>query len=269
MAKKRKASGKKSNGSRKFWRGVGIFLLVIIGLSIVMPILYRWINPPVTILMINRKIKDKAPIEKEWVDIEHISPYLISASVAAEDNNFLGHRGFDWGAIQKAIDERESGKRKRGASTISQQTAKNVFLWPKQSWVRKGAEVYFTFMIETFWSKERIMEVYLNVIEMGDGIYGAEAASQHYFNKNAENLTRRQACLIAGSYPNPRKFNPGKPSAYLSGRADHLCGLTRMIGTIHFDKEHVQKAKERYQKREEKRRAKHDGKILDLHLDKK
>ena len=265
MAKK-KNSKKKSTG-RRFLHYVGMTLLIIIALSVLMPIVYRWINPPVTLLMLSRKVKDHAPIEKKWVPIESISPYLVTASVAAEDNNFLGHRGFDWGAIQKAIDERESGKRKRGASTISQQTAKNVFLWPKQSWLRKGCEVYFTFMIETFWSKERIMEVYLNVIEMGDGIYGAEAASQHYFGKSANNLTRQQACLIAASYPNPRYFNPGKPSSYLNGRANHLVGLSQKIGKIRFDDESVQKAKERYKKREEKRRAKQDNRILDLHLD--
>lgn len=216
--------------------------------------------------MLGRKIKDKAPIEKQWVDIEDISPYLITASVAAEDNNFLGHNGFDWGAIQKAIDERESGKRKRGASTISQQTAKNVFLWPKQSWIRKGCEVYFTFMIETFWSKERIMEVYLNVIEMGNGIYGAEAAAQHYFGKSAKRLSRRQACLIAATYPSPRKFNPGKPSGYLNSRATHLVGLSQKIGKIRFDDISIQKAEERYRKREEKRRAKQNNRLLDFHL---
>ncbi|MBQ9435016.1 MAG: monofunctional biosynthetic peptidoglycan transglycosylase [Bacteroidales bacterium] len=264
MTKKKK--GSKKSGSNKLFRIIGKALLILVALAILMPIAYRWINPPVTLLMLSRKIKEHAPIEKKWIDIEEISPYLITASVAAEDNNFLGHRGFDWGAIQKAIDERESGKRKRGASTISQQTAKNVFLWPKQSWLRKGCEVYFTFMIETFWSKERIMEVYLNVIEMGNGIYGAEAASQHYFGKSAKDLTRRQACLIAASYPNPRYFNPGKPSSYLSGRANHLVGLSQKIGKIRFDDESVQKAKERYKKREEKRRAKQDNKLLDIHL---
>jgi monofunctional biosynthetic peptidoglycan transglycosylase len=177
-------------------------IATLIVLSVLIPLLYRWINPFFTPLMLIRKITMDAPIEYKWKNLEDISPYLIDCAVASEDNNFQGHRGFDFGAIQKAIDERDRG-RFRGASTISQQTAKNVFLWTGKSWFRKGLEVYFTFLIETFWSKERIMEVYLNVIEMGKGIYGAEAATQHYFNKSAKNLTQYQAALIVAVFPNP------------------------------------------------------------------
>jgi monofunctional biosynthetic peptidoglycan transglycosylase len=206
--------------------------------------------------MLIRKITDKAPIQKQWVDIEEISPHLIASAIAAEDNHFLGHRGFDFGAIEKAIKERETGKRKRGASGISQQTAKNVFLWANQSWIRKGMECYFTVLIELFWSKERIMEVYLNVIEMGKGIYGCEMASQIYFHKKAKNLTLHQAALITACYPNPRKWNPSKPTNYLNGRASKIVHLTKLIGKISFDEENIQKARERYQKDEKKRKHK-------------
>jgi monofunctional biosynthetic peptidoglycan transglycosylase len=171
-----------------------------VGLSLLIVVLYRWVNPPITPLMVLRKIENGAPVKQQWKDIEDISPYLTNCAVAAEDNNFLGHHGFDFGAIQKAIDDREHG-RLRGASTISQQTAKNIFLWDGRSWVRKGLEVYFTFLIETFWSKERIIEIYLNKIEMGNGIYGAEAAAQCYFHKSAKNLTAYQAALIVAVFP--------------------------------------------------------------------
>jgi len=263
-SKKKKNKGKKGTSSRRFFVLLGKIVLGIFLLSILLPIAYRWINPPVTALMVIRKVQYGSPIEKKWKDLDEISSYLPSCSVAAEDRNFLGHRGFDWEAIQQAIDERESGRRKRGASTISQQTAKNVFLWPKQSWVRKGGEVYFTFLIETFWSKERIMEVYLNVIEMGDGIYGAEAAAQHYFDKSAKNLTRREASLIVAAYPNPLKRNPGHPSAYVRRYASHIAAVSSSIGKIRFDEKSVSKAKERYKKREDRRRKKNDGKILDI-----
>ncbi|MBR2050486.1 MAG: transglycosylase domain-containing protein, partial [Rikenellaceae bacterium] len=140
-------------------RYIGIFAVAMFMLSIVTTIAYRWINPPITPLMISQAFKG-AGINKEWVSLDQISPNLVCASIASEDNNFLGHRGFDIGAIYDAIDEHNRGKRQRGASTISQQTAKNVFLWSGKSWVRKGFEVYFTFLIERIWGKERIMEVY-------------------------------------------------------------------------------------------------------------
>jgi monofunctional biosynthetic peptidoglycan transglycosylase len=145
--------------------------------------------------------------------------------MASEDQKFYEHNGFDWEAIKKAYEYNAKKKRKRpikGASTISQQTAKNVFLWPGRSWVRKGFEVYFTFLIELFWSKERIMEVYLNVIEMGDGVYGAEAASQTYFKKPASKLTKDNAAAIAAILPNPRKYSASKPGPYIQQRKEWI-----------------------------------------------
>ena len=226
--------------------------LIVISLAAV--VIYRWVNPTITPLMISRAF-DGADINKKWVPIDQISPNLVCASIASEDNNFLGHRGFDLGAIYDAIDEHNRGKRQRGASTISQQTAKNVFLWSGKSWIRKGLEVYFTFLIEHVWGKERIMEVYLNVIEMGNGVYGAEAAAQHYFGRSASQLTKRQAALIVAAYPNPRQRDPAHPTAYLNKRAAQIQRLMPLMGTIAFDDECIASSRERYDKYLEKRKA--------------
>lgn len=249
MAKSNKNKSKtKNTGIRKFFKIIGITLLVLFLLSILIPILYRWVNPPITPLMVIRKISNGATIEKEWKELEDISPYMVNCAVAAEDNNFLGHNGFDWKAIQRAIDENKQGKRERGASTISQQTAKNVFLTTHHSWIRKGMETYFTFLIETFWSKERIMEVYLNVIEMGDGVYGAEAAAQHYFDKSADKLTRHEAALITACYPAPLKRDPSKPTSYLKKRAARITSISNKIGPVKFDDKTIERAENRYKK---------------------
>ena len=162
-------------------------------------------------------------LKKSWKSIEKISPSLTLAVIAAEDQKFTEHFGFDMQAIEKAqkYNERKKGKRIRGASTITQQTAKNVFLWRGSGWtryLRKGFEVYFTFLIEVFWSKERIMEVYLNVAEWGEGIYGAEAAAQKYFHKSAGKLTAAESALLAAVLPNPRKWSPAKPTSYILKR---------------------------------------------------
>jgi len=178
-------------------------------------------------------------LKKEWVSIEKISPNLVVAVMASEDQKFLQHSGFDWQAIKKAFEyNNKKSKRKRivrGASTISQQVAKNVFLWPGRSWVRKGLEVYFTFLIEIFWSKERIMEVYLNVIEMGDGIYGAEMASRTYFKHGAKDLTKDQASGIAAVLPNPRKYSVIRPSAYVVQRKVWIKRNMNYISRVNFD----------------------------------
>ena len=157
-------------------------------------------------------------MKKSWRSIEEINNNLQLAVVCSEDQNFLYHRGFDFDAIDRARKYNEEHKRTHGASTISQQTAKNVFLWPGRSYIRKGFEVYFTFLIETFWSKQRIMEVYLNVIEMGDGVYGAQAAATNFFHKDAKNLTAGQAALIAAVLPNPRVYSATKPNGYILER---------------------------------------------------
>ena len=189
----------------------------------------RFIPVMVTPLMLIRcyqqvKAGEKLKLSHDWESLENISPQLPIAVMASEDANFLTHHGFDYEAIEKAMErnKKHPEKRKLGASTISQQTAKNVFLWPGRSWVRKGFEVYFTALIELMWPKERIMEVYLNSIEMGDGIYGAQAVAEAHFNTDAKSLTKAQCALIAATLPNPRKFSSKNPSAYMLKRQSRI-----------------------------------------------
>jgi monofunctional glycosyltransferase len=208
---------------RKVWRISRKIVFWFFIVSIVSVIAFRWIPVPVTPLMLIRCVQQKADgekikLHKTWKPLRKISPDLQLAVVCCEDQNFLKHHGFDYGAIRKAIDHNEKSRRKRGASTISQQVAKNVFLWNGRNWIRKGFEVYFTFLIEVFWPKERIMEVYLNVIEMGDGIYGAEAASQAYFGHGASKISKREAATIASILPAPLRYNARRPGGYLQGR---------------------------------------------------
>jgi monofunctional glycosyltransferase len=192
-------------------------------LSVGSTILYRWVPVPLTPLMVIRCVEQmnngkSMTLKHDWVSLDEISPKLQLAVVCSEDQNYLKHYGFDWGAIEKAMKSNDSGKKIRGGSTISQQTAKNVFLWQGRSYIRKGFEAYFTLLIETFWSKERIMEVYLNSIEMGNGIYGAEAAAQNWFKKSAAKLNKDESSAIAAILPNPLKYVANPPSAYISKR---------------------------------------------------
>jgi monofunctional biosynthetic peptidoglycan transglycosylase len=197
-------------------------------LSIVLVLFYKFVPVPYTLFMFQRCFQQQADgeemkLEKDWVSKDEISNYVQLAVVCSEDQNYLKHNGFDLGAIKKAMKynekmEEKGKSKRRGASTISQQTAKNVFLWHGRSWIRKGFEVYFTFLIELLWSKERIMEVYLNVIELGDGVYGVEAAAQKYFHKSASKLTPSEAALMAVVLPNPRKFSIANPSGYTRKR---------------------------------------------------
>ena len=212
---------------KKVWKLLRVLLLLFFGSSIGAVILFRFVPVPVTPLMIIRAVNPQGTdTQKErerhwqhqWVSYDEISSWMPRAVVASEDGRFYEHHGFDFKEIQNAIDEGKAGKRQRGASTISQQTAKNVFLWPGHSWVRKGLEAYFTVLIELFWSKERIMEVYLNSIEMGAGIYGVEAASQHYFGCTAKELSKPRAALIALCLPSPLKRDPAHPSSYMRQR---------------------------------------------------
>ncbi|HNU59542.1 MAG TPA: monofunctional biosynthetic peptidoglycan transglycosylase [Aquaticitalea sp.] len=209
-------------------------------------IVFKWLPVPVTPLMLIRSYEqwqDDKPIvwKHDWVSLDEISDYLELAVVCSEDQNFINHNGFDLKAIEKAIEHNKKSQRVRGASTISQQTAKNVFLWPGRGWVRKGLETYVTFLIELLWPKERIMEVYLNSIEMGNGVYGAEAASQYWFNKSAIKLNRNEAAAIAVILPNPRKYRANPASAYIEGRK---AWVLRQMG-YHGGKLDYSKAKER------------------------
>lgn len=196
----------------------------------------RWLPVYFTPLMFIRlgqqaKAGEHLTLHHHWVSLDKISPSLSTAVMASEDARFLEHHGFDYEAIEKAAmrNLKHPEKRRHGASTISQQTAKNVFLWPGRSWVRKGFEVYFTTLIELMWSKERIMEVYLNSIEMGNGIYGADAVAEHHFHTTADKLTKAQCALIAVSLPNPRRFNSARPSGYMLKRQSRILREMRFV----------------------------------------
>ena len=199
----------------------------------------RWLPVYFTPLMFIRLAQqagagERLTLHHHWVPLEDISPSLSTAVIASEDARFLEHHGFDYKAIEHAAmrNMKHPEKRKIGASTISQQTAKNVFLWPGRSWLRKGFEVYFTTLIEIFWSKQRIMEVYLNSIEMGDGIYGADAVAEWHFNTQASQLTKAQCALIAVSLPNPRRFNSANPSAYMLKRQKRILHEMKFVKTL-------------------------------------
>ena len=227
-------------------RVLKIILKVIVGfliLSIATTIIYRFVPVPVTPLMLIRCVEQKQDgksmkLSKNWKPLEDISSHLQLAVVCTEDQNFLLHYGFDFKALKKAMLNNEKSKKIRGGSTISQQTAKNVFLWNGRTYVRKGFEAYFTLLIETAWSKEHIMEVYLNVIEFGDGIYGAEAASQHYFKKSAAKINREEAAILACLLPNPRVYGRNVGGSYIQSRKQWTLQQMRFWGgKLDFDKE--------------------------------
>ena len=212
-------------------------ILVLFVFSLLMVVLYRYVPIHYTPLMAMRAYEQKKadkPTKRihQWVSLDDISQQLVQAVVASQDNLFLEHNGFDIQQIKIARKEAKDGKRQRGASTISQQTAKNVFLWPGHSYMRKGLEAYFTVLIEWVWGKERIMEVYLNSIEMGDGIYGAEAIATEHFNKRAYQLSKSDAALIAASLPNPLRYNSAQPSAYVLKRQAAIMSLMDKIRKV-------------------------------------
>ncbi|MFI5137098.1 MAG: monofunctional biosynthetic peptidoglycan transglycosylase [Sphingobacteriales bacterium] len=224
---------------RLILRVIKLVFIFFIGSSILMVLIYRFVNPPVTFLMIQRGFERKSAgkewkIEKQWKSFDEIADPMKRAAVAAEDQSFLENHGFDFNAIEKAIKKNEHSKKLIGGSTISQQTAKNVFLWPGRSFVRKGFEAWFTLLMEVFWGKKRIMEVYLNVIEMGDGIYGAEAASQAYFHKSAHDLNSYQAAAIASIWPSPLKWSATDPSDYVRHRQYLIRKNMRRLGPLDF-----------------------------------
>jgi monofunctional biosynthetic peptidoglycan transglycosylase len=210
---------------RRGLRWIGRAIILFIAITVILAAIYRFVPPPLTPLMVIRLFEGNW-ISKDWVSYDEISPNLVRAVIAAEDSGFCTHWGFDFEAIQKALRHNETSGRLRGGSTISNQTAKNTFLWPGDTTVtryaRKAIEPYFTLLIEGMWGKKRIIEVYLNVVEWGHGIYGAEAAARHHFRKSAAELSRREAALLAAALPNPRRYNAGKPGAYVSRRARQI-----------------------------------------------
>lgn len=225
---------------RRVFKYITYCLLTFLVSTVLTVAVYRWLPVPITPLMVIRCVQnihngETAAIHHKWVPLKQISPYLPVAVMASEDQNFMHHHGFDFNAIQDAAIERLEGKRSRGGSTISQQTAKNVFLWPQSSWLRKGFEVYFTVLIELMWPKERIMEVYLNSIEMGPNIYGAEAVAQRHFGCSARKLRRSDCALIAATLPNPLRFSSLAPSGYMRKRQKKIEQEMRHIPLITKD----------------------------------
>ena len=216
------------------FRIITYVLIAFFASTILVTFYYKWMPVSVTPLMVIRCVEhvgdgERPKMKHEWVPLDQMSASMPVAVIASEDQKFLQHNGFDTEAIVQALEERESGKRIRGGSTISQQTAKNVFLWPSSTWVRKGFEVYFTFLIEHLWGKERIMEVYLNSIEMGDGIYGVEAVAQEHFGCSAADLRAADCALIAATLPNPRKFSSKDPSRYMYKRQKWILRQMRTV----------------------------------------
>lgn len=207
--------------------------------SILVVVIFKWVPVPITPLMLirnyeNSQAEKPTSWKHDWVPIENISKDLQLAVICSEDQLFVKHNGFDIEAIEKAYENNQNGKRIRGASTISQQTAKNVFLWPKRSWLRKGLEAYFTFLIELIWGKQRIMEVYLNSIEMGPGVYGAEAAAHYWFKKPAANLSRYEAAAIAAILPSPLRYRANPATPYIQGRKNWIVNQMYFYGSLTY-----------------------------------
>lgn len=196
------------------WKKIKKLFLILILANILFIVWGKFFNPPITFTQIGGLL-EYGKLKRDYISYDEMGTHVKKAVIASEDQAFFSHNGFDYKAIEKAMKHNEQGKKLRGGSTISQQTAKNVFLWQGRSWIRKGLEAVYTFIIELVWSKDIILERYLNSIEMGRGVFGVEAASEYYFNKNAKDLTKSEAAWIAAILPNPKKYDPKNPSAYL------------------------------------------------------
>lgn len=217
---------------KKLWKWSKRIFLWLFILQFFYIILLKWVNPPITMTQFVSWVSGHG-LKRDYVSRNNISPQAGLAVIASEDQLFPDHNGFDWKSIKKAMEyNKKKPGRIRGGSTISQQVAKNVFLWQGRSWIRKGLEVYFTFMIEMIWGKKRILEMYLNVIEMGDGVFGIEAASQAYFNKPAKNLTKNEAAMIAASLPNPKRYKVKPASSWMIRRAT---AIQMQMDNLHTD----------------------------------
>ena len=231
--KQKSKTAPKARPKRRLLRGLLIFVLLFgVAAPVAVVGLYRFVPPPLTFLMVQRLFEGRG-FDRRWVPLSQISPRLVGAVIAAEDAAFCEHRGFDYKAIERAMKHNARSKRIRGGSTISQQTAKNVFLWPNRDYVRKGLEAYFTVLIETIWGKPRIMEVYLNSIEWGPGVYGAEAAARRNFGVSAARLTPAQAARLAVILPKPLSWKADKPGRYMRKRAGTIvvrAGVVRRQG---------------------------------------
>jgi len=223
---------------KKFAKFVFLLLIAAFVSSVVVVLIFRWVPVPFTSIMAQRQIEalfiEEPYVEYKWYSYDEINPYMGMSVIAAEDQNFANHRGFDFKAIQKAMDEARDGGRSRGASTLSQQVAKNMFLWNGRNWFRKGLEVYFTVLIELLWPKQRILEVYVNIAEMGPNVFGVGAASIKYFNVEPSDISRRQAALLAASLPNPRTHRIRNPSKYMRSRQSWILRQVNGLGGLQY-----------------------------------
>ncbi|UOU97087.1 monofunctional biosynthetic peptidoglycan transglycosylase [Chryseobacterium daecheongense] len=210
------------------WKKIKQILLIVLILNVVFIIWGRFFNPPITITQIGGLFK-YGKLQRDYISYNEMGDNVKKAVIASEDQKFFSHDGFDYTAIEKAMKYNEKGKKIRGGSTISQQTAKNVFLWQGRSWFRKGLEAVYTFIIEKVWSKDIILERYLNSIEMGQGVFGVEAAAQYYFGKSSKDLSRSEAAWIAAVLPNPKKYDPKNPSAYLNKKHNWIMRQMRNV----------------------------------------
>ncbi len=219
---------------RRLLRWLLLAPLLLLAFNLVLVLLLRWVPPPTTAFMLFADIR---PVHQQWVPWERIAPAARLAVVASEDQKFPDHHGFDFEAIDKALEQnqRRRGRHLHGASTISQQTAKNLFLWSGRSWLRKGLEAYFTVQLETLWPKRRILEVYLNVARFGPDVYGVEEASRRYFGKPAAQLDAHEAALLAAVLPSPERMHAGRPSGYVQDRADAVEEQMRLLGSDYLD----------------------------------
>lgn len=214
--------------------GLGKLVFGFVAFSFVLVLVLRFVPLPISAMMIERQVDawfggEHYRLRHDWVSLDEIAPVMGAAVIAAEDQGFAEHFGFDWKAIEKAMSHNERSKRVRGASTLTQQTAKNVFLWPQRSWIRKGLEAGYTVLIETIWGKRRVMEVYLNVAEMGPGVYGAEAGARHWFGVSAADLTPQQAARLAAILPSPRRYKAAPPGPYVRRRANRIQANARVV----------------------------------------
>lgn len=229
----------KMRGVKRVFIWLAKLVLGLFFASILSVVLLSFIDPPMWSWRIERALFPPAPITEvrhQWRSLEQISPELQLAVIAAEDQKFAGHSGFDLDAISSAIEYNQKGKKVRGASTLSQQAAKNLFMWSSRSFIRKGIEAWFTLLMELFWDKARILEVYLNIVEFGPGIYGAEAAAKHYFGKSAAKLTRYEASLLAAVLPNPWRYKVSPPSSYVEQRSVWIRKQMRQLGEVTLKK---------------------------------
>ncbi len=230
MAIEAKTRPRTRSKRRYHWlRRAGQAMLLLISALLLSVVLFRFVNPPITPVMVVEKLKGHM-LRHRWVPLTDISPNLPLAVIASEDGRFCEHWGVDWGAVKEALQESRRGRRLRGASTISQQVAKNLFLWPGKSWARKGLEAWFTLWIETLWPKRRILEVYLNSAEFGRGVWGVEAASRRYFGKPAARINRAEAALLAAVLPNPKRYRVANPGPFVRERQQWIMAQMRGLG---------------------------------------